>query len=67
MLKSRAPTALLLFALATFGSACAALAQPAPSYGSWGFDLSGPDPQVKPGDDFGAYANGTYLRELSWA
>ena len=32
-----------------------------PHYGTWGFDLSGRKTEVKPGDDFFAYANGTYL------
>jgi putative endopeptidase len=27
-------------------------------YGKWGYDAAGEDPQVKPGDDFFAYANG---------
>ena len=35
----------------------------APSpFGTWGFDLTGRDTTVKPGDDFNEYANGTYLR-----
>jgi putative endopeptidase len=33
-----------------------------PHYGSWGFDEHGQDRSVKPGDDFYAYANGTYLK-----
>src|ERR1051326_6726714 len=32
-----------------------------PQYGSWGFDLSGEDTSVKPGDDFFRYANGHWL------
>ncbi|MFC3071116.1 M13 family metallopeptidase [Phenylobacterium soli] len=32
----------------------------APKYGTWGFDLSGMDRSVKPGDDFFKYANGTW-------
>jgi putative endopeptidase len=54
----------MLLAFAALRSPCPALAQPAPSYGSWGFDLSGRDTQVRPGDDFGAYVNGGYLRDL---
>jgi len=34
----------------------------APQIAPWGFDLAGRDLTVKPGDDFNAYANGTYLR-----
>ncbi|MBK1881938.1 M13 family peptidase [Luteolibacter pohnpeiensis] len=33
-----------------------------PRFGEWGFDMSGKDESVKPGDDFFAYANGTYLK-----
>ena len=35
-----------------------------PHYGSWGFDLSGRDTSVKPGDNFFRYANGTYVDRL---
>jgi putative endopeptidase len=31
-----------------------------PHYGTWGFDASGMDPSVKPGDDFYQYANGKW-------
>ncbi|THD81820.1 MAG: peptidase M13 [Phenylobacterium sp.] len=31
-----------------------------PHYGTWGFDASGIDPSVKPGDDFYHYANGKW-------
>ena len=52
--------------------ACAATAMPAsvpggvtpppptPHYGTWGYDKSGEQPGVKPGDDFFAYANGAW-------
>ncbi|MDQ1153757.1 M13 family metallopeptidase [Brevundimonas sp. SORGH_AS_0993] len=47
----------------------AALAQEAaqaphamPHVAPWGFDLAGRDTSVRPGDDFNAYANGTYLK-----
>ncbi|MDR3685330.1 MAG: M13 family metallopeptidase N-terminal domain-containing protein, partial [Geothrix sp.] len=33
-------------------------------YGTFGFDLAGMDRSVAPGDDFGQYANGTYLKNL---
>ncbi|MFL5296983.1 MAG: M13 family metallopeptidase [Phenylobacterium sp.] len=31
-----------------------------PKYGTWGFDVSGMDSSVKPGDDFFKYANGKW-------
>jgi putative endopeptidase len=31
-----------------------------PRYGTWGFDLTGMDTSVKPGDDFYKFANGTW-------
>ncbi|MBS0359845.1 MAG: peptidase M13 [Proteobacteria bacterium] len=31
-----------------------------PHYGTWGFDTSGMDPSIKPGDDFFGYANGKW-------
>src|SRR3954471_12538582 len=31
-------------------------------YGNWGVDLAGRDLSVKPGDDFWAYANQTFMR-----
>jgi putative endopeptidase len=34
----------------------------APHDGTWGFDTSGVDPAVKPGDDFYTYANGEWVR-----
>jgi putative endopeptidase len=32
-----------------------------PQYGAWGFDLSGADRTIKPGNDFFRYANGAWL------
>jgi putative endopeptidase len=34
-----------------------------PRYGSWGVDLADMDRSVKPGDDFFAFAQGTWLRD----
>ena len=35
-------------------------AEPSLRYGDWGFDLSGLDPDVRPGDDFSRYADGAW-------
>ena len=35
-----------------------------PMYGSFGVDLAGMDRSVTPGQDFGEYVNGTYLKKL---
>ncbi|OYY72181.1 M13 family metallopeptidase [Sphingomonas sp. 28-63-12] len=69
---------LSMFALASAGALAAALAgagyahsaTPAaaraaaakPEYGSFGFDTAGMDAAVQPGDDFFAYANGTWAK-----
>jgi len=54
----------LLIALA--GGGLLVLAAPAsaakPQYGSFGFDFSGMDKSVKPGDDFYAFANGGWAK-----
>ncbi|HEY8617237.1 M13 family metallopeptidase [Phenylobacterium sp.] len=42
------------------GGTTASLATP--KYGTWGFDLSGMDRSVKPGDDFFKFANGAWDR-----
>jgi len=48
------------------GAAVIAVADPAPSpkpaIGDWGFDLTGMDRTIKPGDDFFEYANGAWFR-----
>ncbi|WRH87977.1 M13 family metallopeptidase [Nguyenibacter sp. L1] len=36
----------------------------APSYGSWGFDLAGRNPDVTPGNDFFGYANGRAVHDI---
>lgn len=57
---------LLVLAISLSAFTTAALAQdPAPTaakrYGSWGVDLAGMDPTIKPGDDFFRYVNGKWL------
>ncbi|MBS0295856.1 MAG: M13 family metallopeptidase [Proteobacteria bacterium] len=42
------------------GTLAATAALAGPAYGAWGVDLSARDASVKPGDDFFAYANGTW-------
>ncbi len=46
------------------GAASAQDYSKAPRMGTWGFDLTGRDTTVPPGQDFYAYANGTYLKSL---
>ena len=36
----------------------------APRMGTWGFDISGMDRAVEPGDDFFQFSNGTYLKKM---
>ncbi|HEV7384617.1 MAG TPA: peptidase M13, partial [Phenylobacterium sp.] len=48
-------------AMAGMGEAPVAAADVAnPKYGTWGFDTSGMDTSIKPGDDFFGYANGKW-------
>jgi putative endopeptidase len=55
-MKTCAAILLLATALST-----ATLAADKPQYGSWGFDASGVDAHVRPGDDFFRYTNGAWL------
>src|SRR5262249_47640220 len=51
---------------ATFAIVCGlshpVVAQPTgtPTFGAWGFDLTGVDPKARPGDSFDEYANGAW-------
>ena len=56
MLITRCAAALLL------ATAVAGAAAPAPKYGTWGVDYASMDRTVKPGDDFFAFAEGTWLK-----
>ncbi|MFZ5719151.1 MAG: M13 family metallopeptidase [Pseudomonadota bacterium] len=52
----------LLFEAADTGAGGgAATSLASPRYGTWGFDLSGMDRSVKPGDDFFKFANGKWM------
>ncbi|MGR4862638.1 M13 family metallopeptidase [Caulobacter sp. LARHSG274] len=42
------------------GGGTASVSLESPRYGTWGFDVSGMDRSVKPGDDFYKFANGTW-------
>jgi putative endopeptidase len=56
-----------LIATAAFGVfACSAQAaeKTAPGFGAWGFDLSGEDTAIKPGNNFYDYANGTAVKNM---
>ena len=52
----------LLVAGAAVAIASPAAAQQKAAYGSWGVETKDMDPSVKPGDDFFAYAEGTWLK-----
>ena len=50
----------LMPVLAEGAAAAAQTSLESPRYGTWGFDLTGMDTSVKPGDDFYKFANGTW-------
>ena len=54
-------------ALAAASSPMAAAPAAKPVYGSWGFDATAMDRTVKPGDNFWAYANGSWARTTDFA
>src|SRR6185369_14249544 len=49
----------------TAAAAPAAVSLASPKYGTWGFDKSGMDPSVKPGDDFFKFANGKWAERTA--
>jgi putative endopeptidase len=54
-----------LFVTAALGLlAGSAQAATTPNFGNWGFDLSGQDTSVKPGDNFFEFANGTAVKSI---
>ena len=64
-------TGLILAAVALTGIVSAAGVRPAQTekaaIGAWGFDLTGMDTSVKPGDDFFEYANGNWFKNADSA
>ena len=63
-LYAAAAAAALLLGAGTASQAADPTDLAAHSYGTWGFDLAGRDTAVRPGDDFFAYANGSYLQTM---
>ena len=63
MLKLRA----LMTAIALLIPAAAPAENAKPKLGTWGVDLSGRDPAVRPGDDFWAHANGAWSKRTEIA
>jgi putative endopeptidase len=59
-MSRNASLALFCAGLMGAGLLTAALAQDAPRFGAWGVDLAAMDKSVRPGDNFAAYANGTW-------
>jgi putative endopeptidase len=63
-LRAAAVGAISLGASTAFAQPAPSEASLQPSYGAWGFDPSGENKAVKPGDDFNLFANGTYIDNL---
>lgn len=53
----------VLAALLLMHAAMGANSPQKPEIGAWGFDISGMDRSIRPGDDFNAYVNGTWIRD----
>jgi len=51
--------------LSAWTPAAIAATSGAPLYGAWGFDTSGMDRSVRPGDDFFTYANGAWAKDTA--
>src|SRR5204862_8158974 len=57
LLSAAGATALALAAGAAWSADAPDVSLASPKYGTWGFDMSGMDRSVKPGDDFFKFAN----------
>src|SRR5690349_9683656 len=61
-MKFRLPLSIAFGLVALAAASFAQTPAGRPQIGRFGFDTVGMDPTVKPGDDFGTYANGGWLR-----
>jgi len=61
-LRRRASMAASAFALALAAGFASYAADGKPTIGTWGFDMTGMDTSVKPGDDFFEYVGGTWIK-----
>src|ERR1700759_2299545 len=61
MIKETRALALLVFVALSTPFAFAQSSMKRPANGNWGFDMSGMDLSVRPGDDFYRYANGAWV------
>lgn len=61
-LRRRAALAASALAISIAAGFTGFAADQKPTIGEWGFDISGMDTSVKPGDDFFEYVGGTWLR-----
>ena len=53
--------------MATAASPAVSQVSAKPAFGSWGYEPSAMDPSVKPGDDFFAYVNGSWMKRTEIA
>jgi len=61
-LRRRAAMAASVIALSIAAGFSSFAADGKPTIGAWGFDITGMDTSVKPGDDFFSYAGGTWIK-----
>jgi len=65
MKPRRLIAAMAILWLSAWTPAAIAATSGAPLYGAWGFDTSGMDRSVRPGDDFFTYANGAWAKDTA--
>ncbi len=54
----------VMFTAADSSSGAGSVSLESPRYGAWGFDISGMDRSVKPGDDFFNWASGSWFKTM---